>query len=156
MGLFPNGFGLEIGPDWPSVYIGPFWNRSRLGPKLDLLILDEFQMVPFKRKGNPDQFRMVPIQFGANVASVFRPSPHKILGPDLHPNTASDNSGVDTNCSFLFFILFWINQLSKKCPFYYCLSSYFLDFTPILSYHHYVIACGMPTRIVLHLEYTTK
>ena len=31
-----NGSGPVFGPDRPSVYTGPFWNRSGTDPKLDL------------------------------------------------------------------------------------------------------------------------
>ena len=33
----PNGSGPKIEPDRPSVYTGPFWNRSGMDPKFDLL-----------------------------------------------------------------------------------------------------------------------
>ena len=43
----PNGSGPEIGSDRPSVYTGPFWNRSGTDPKVDLLFCrSNFGSVP--------------------------------------------------------------------------------------------------------------
>ena len=54
----PNGSGPKIGSDRPSVYTGPFWNRSETDPKLDLLfdksnfgsVPDSSRTVPCKQK----------------------------------------------------------------------------------------------------------
>ena len=50
-----NGSGPIFGPDRPSVYTGPFWNRSGTDPKLDLLFCRS------SIGSDPDRFQKSPV-----------------------------------------------------------------------------------------------
>ena len=55
MGPVRNGSGPIFGPDRPSVYTGPFWNRSGTDPKLNLLFCRS------SIGSNPDRFQNGPV-----------------------------------------------------------------------------------------------
>ena len=54
-GAVRNGSGPIFGPDRPSIYTGPFWNRSGTDPKLDLLFCRS------SSGSDPDRFQKGPV-----------------------------------------------------------------------------------------------
>ncbi len=89
-GPVPNISSSKIGPDRPSVYTGPFWNRSGFDPKLDLLLYwIRCRLVPEQSRVNtsgfgskqfhvnrsrsgPVRFRMVLVWPCVDIAQVHR------------------------------------------------------------------------------------
>ena len=80
----PNGSGPKIEPDRPSVYTGPFWNRSGTDPKVDLLFRrSNFGSIWIRSGPVPERSRAsrsrsslvrfvtVPVRSPVNIALAF-------------------------------------------------------------------------------------